>query len=78
MTTFYCPCAKKYYLDFDFKHYVLYINPNLQNKIGWVYYHISNAMQHSNMALETTALVMYDTYTFFYVVLLFLTDQQIS
>ena len=27
---------------------------------GWVYYHISNAMQCSNTALETTALVIYD------------------
>ena len=32
---------------------------------GWVYYHISNAMQHSNTALETTAFVMYDSNTFF-------------
>ena len=26
-----------------------------------VYYHISNAMQYSNTALETTALVMHDS-----------------
>ena len=32
---------------------------------------ILNAMQYSNMALETTALVMYDPGTFFYVVQLF-------
>ena len=32
---------------------------------GWVYYHISNAMQDSNTALETTALVMHDSNTFF-------------
>ena len=32
-----------------------------------VYYHISNAMQYSNTALETTALVMYDPNTLFYV-----------
>ena len=34
---------------------------------GWIYYHIFNAMQYSNTALETTALVMYDPNTFFYV-----------
>ena len=33
-----------------------------------VHYHISNAMQYSNTALETTTLVMYDPNTFFYVV----------
>ena len=35
---------------------------------GWVYYHVSNAMQYSNTALETTALVMYDPNTLLYVV----------
>ena len=45
---------------------------------GWVYYHISNAMQYSNMALETTALVMHDSNTFFYVLPLFLMAQRIS
>ena len=35
------------------------------NLSGWVYYHNSNVMQYSNMALETTALVMYDPYAFF-------------
>ena len=32
---------------------------------GWVYYHISDAMYYSNTALETTALMMHDTSTFF-------------
>ena len=32
---------------------------------GWVYYRISNAMQYSNTALETTALVMHDSNNFF-------------
>ena len=32
---------------------------------GWVYYCISNAMQYSNTAIETTALVMHDSNTFF-------------
>ena len=32
---------------------------------GWVYYRISYAMQYSNTALETTALVMHDSNTFF-------------
>ena len=45
---------------------------------SWVYYHISNAMQYSNTALETTALVMYDPNTFFYVVPLFLMALRIS
>ena len=39
---------------------------------GWVYYHISNAMQYSNTALETPTLVMYVPKTFFYGVPLFL------
>ena len=43
-----------------------------------VYYHISNAIQYSNTALETTALVMHDSDTFFYVVPLFLMAQRIS
>ena len=34
---------------------------------GWVYYHISNAMQYSNTTMEI-ALVMYDPNTFFFVV----------
>ena len=38
----------------------------------WVYYRISNAMQNSNTALETTSLVMYDTKSFSYVLPLFL------
>ena len=33
---------------------------------GWVYCHIYNAMQYHNTALETTALVMHDSNTFFY------------
>ena len=33
---------------------------------GWGYYHISNAMQYSNAALETTSLVMCDCKSFFY------------
>ena len=37
-----------------------------------VYYHISNAMQYSNTALETTALVMYDPNMLFYLAPLFL------
>ena len=45
---------------------------------GWVYYYISNVMQYSNTALETTALVMYDHNTFFYVVPLFLMALRIS
>ena len=32
---------------------------------GWVYYCPSNAMQYSNTAPETTALVMHDSNTFF-------------
>ena len=32
---------------------------------GWVYYHISNAMQYSIRALGTTALVMQDSNMFF-------------
>ena len=39
---------------------------------------MSNVMQYSNTALETTALVMYDPNTFFYVVPLFLMALQIS
>ena len=45
---------------------------------GWVYYHVSNAMQYSNTTPETTALVTYDPNTFFYMVLLFLMTLQIS
>ena len=48
-----------------------------QGTPGWVYYHIS-AMQYSNMALETTALVMYDSNTFFYAVQVFLMALRIS
>ena len=47
------------------------------NRLG-IYNHISNAMQYSNMALETTTLVMYDPNTFFYVVPLFLMALRIS
>ena len=32
---------------------------------GWVYYRISNAMQYSNLALETTALVIHDSNKFY-------------
>ena len=32
----------------------------------WGYYHISNAMQYSNTALETKSLVMHDSKSFFY------------
>ena len=39
---------------------------------GRVYYHISAAMQYSNMALETTALVIYDPNTFFFMITLFI------
>ena len=35
----------------------------------WVYYHISNAMQYQNTALDTTALVMHDSNHFSYVFL---------
>ena len=45
---------------------------------GWVYYHISNAMQYHNTALQTTALVMHDSNTFFYGVLHFLMALRIS
>ena len=45
---------------------------------GWVYYHIFNAMQYPNTALETTALVMYDPNTFSCVVPLFLMALRIS
>ena len=38
----------------------------------------SNAMQYSNTALETSALVMYDPNTYFYVVPLFLMALRIS
>ena len=39
---------------------------------GWAYYHISNATQYSNTALETTASVMYHPDKFSYMVPLFL------
>ena len=45
---------------------------------GWGYYHMSIAMQYSNTALETTALVMHDSNTFFYVVSLLLMTLRIS
>ena len=41
------------------------------------HYHIPNAMQYSNTALETTPLMMYDPNTFFYMVSLFLMALQI-
>ena len=44
----------------------------------WGYYHISNAMQYSNTALETTTLVIYDPNRVFYVVFLFLMALGIS
>ena len=50
----------------------MYLVYNLNNRAGWILYHISNVMQYSNTALETIALVMYDHNTFFYVVPLFL------
>ena len=45
---------------------------------GGVYYHISDAMYYSNTALATTALMMHDTNTFFYMVPLFLMALRIS
>ena len=45
---------------------------------GWVYYHICNAMQCHNTALETSALVMHDSNAFFYGVLHFLMALRIS
>ena len=43
-----------------------------------IYYHFSNAMQYSNTALETTALLMCDPNMFFYVVALLFMPLQIS
>ena len=40
--------------------------------LGWIYYHISDAMQNSNTALETATTVRYDPNTCFYVVPLIL------
>ena len=54
---------------------LLFVQLNIS---GWVYYCISNAMQYSNTALDTTALVMHDSNTFFYVVPLFLMALRIS
>ena len=50
------------------------MNPSYQ--VG--YNDVSNAMQYSNTAMETTAYVMHDSDTFFYVVPLFLVDLRIS
>ena len=36
------------------------VNAYKHTYIGWEYYHISNAMQYSNTALENTSLVMYN------------------
>ena len=47
-------------------------------KSSLVYYHISNAMQYSNTALDTTAMVIYDSNKFFYLVTHFLMALQIS
>ena len=52
--------------------------PRQGSKPGWVYYCISNAMQYSNSALETTALVMHDSNTSFNVVPLFLMALRLS
>ena len=38
-------------------------------QVGYAY-HVPNAMQYFNTVLETTAFVMYDPYTFFYVFLM--------
>ena len=45
---------------------------------GWGYYHISNAMQYSYMALEKNSLVMYDSKSFSYRIPLFLMPLRIS
>ena len=45
---------------------------------GVGYYHISNAMQYSNTALEVIALVMYGPKMFFYMVPLVLMTLRIS
>ena len=45
---------------------------------GWVYYHVSNAMQYSNTALENTSIVMYDSKSFSYGLPLFLMVLRIS
>ena len=45
---------------------------------GWVYPHISNAMQYSNTALKPTAVEMHGSNTFFYVVTHFLMVRRIS
>ena len=57
-----------------FKHSVL-LTDNSQLEylsLYWEYYRISNAMQYSDAALETTSLVMYDFKSFSYVLSLFL------
>ena len=36
---------------------------------GWVYYCVSNTIQYYSTAIDTTALVMHDSNTFFYVVI---------
>ena len=48
------------------KDYQVKICHHSSQLAGWVYCHIYNAMQYSNTALETTALVMHDSNTFFY------------
>ena len=48
------------------------------NVSGWGYHHIFNTMQYHNTALETTALVMHDSNTIFYVVPPFLMALRIS
>ena len=45
---------------------------SLQPNTVLLYYHISNAMQYSNAALENTSLVMYDSKSFSYRMPLFL------
>ena len=50
----------------------------ISNIPGVIYNLISNAVQYSDTALETTPLVMCDSNTFFYVVPLFLMTLQIS
>ena len=51
---------------------------NYPHPAGWVYCNIYNAMQYHNTALETTALVMHDSNTFFYGVPPFLMALRIS
>ena len=45
---------------------------------GWGYYHISNAMQYYNTALDNASLVMYDSKSFSYRIPLFLMALRIS